>query len=69
MLEVCQEEIIKEIKYSEILAIIADETSDISNIFQMATVFRYVVKGKPVERFWNFVSPPHHDAQTLASGG
>lgn len=67
MLEVCQEEIIKEIKEAEFLAIIADETSDISNIFQMATVFRYVVKGKPVERFWNFVSPPHHDAQTLAS--
>ena len=67
MLEVCQEEITKQIKEADFLALIADETSDISNIFQMAIVFRYVVKGKPVERFWSFISPPHHDAQALAS--
>ena len=46
MLEVCQEEESKQIKESEIFAIIADETSDISNIFQMAVVYRYVVRGK-----------------------
>lgn len=67
MLEVCQEEIAKQIKEAEFLAIIADETSDISNIFQMAIVYRYVIKGKPVERFWGFLSPPQHDARTLAT--
>ena len=67
MLEVCQEEISKQIKETDFLAVIADETSDISNKFQIAIVYRYVVKGKPVERFWSFISPPQHDAKTLAS--
>ena len=67
MHEVCQEEIAKQIREAEFLAVIADETSDISNIFQMAIVYRYVVKGKPVERFWGFLSPSQHDAKTLAT--
>lgn len=67
MLEVCQEEISKQIKEADFLAVIADETTDISNIFQMVIVYRYVVKGKPVERFWSFISPPQHGAKTLAS--
>lgn len=67
MLAVCQEKISEEIKHANFLAVIADETSDVSNTFQMALVFRYVVKDRPVERFWNFLTPSHHDSQTLAS--
>lgn len=67
MFSVCQEEISKEIKEADFLSIIADETSDVSNIFQMVIVFRYIVKGKPVERFWDFLIPSDHDAQSLSS--
>ena len=67
MLEVCQEKISEEIKKSTYLSIIADETSDVSNIFQMAIVFRYIVQDRPVERFWGFLTPPQHNANTLAS--
>jgi hypothetical protein len=67
MLSVCQEEISKEINEADYLAVIADETSDVSNIFQMAIVFRYIVRGKPVERFWEFLSPSDHDSRTSSS--
>lgn len=67
MFNVCQEEISKEIEQADYLSIIADETSDVSNKFQMAIVFRYVVKGKPVERFWDFLMPSGHDAKALSS--
>jgi hypothetical protein len=42
MFSVCQEEIFKEINEADYSAVIADETSDVSNIFQMAIVFRYI---------------------------
>ena len=67
MLEVCQEEIMKEIKDAEFLAVIADETSDVASIFQMLIIYRYLVNGKPVERFWNFVRPSGHDAESLTA--
>lgn len=67
MLEVCHEKISQEIKETNFLAVTADETSDIANIFQMAMVYRYVVKGKAVERFWGFFTPEKHDAKTLAA--
>lgn len=67
MLEVCQDKITEEIKDVKFLAIIADETSDVSNIFQMAIVYRYIVKNKPVERFWTFLNPLQHDAASLAA--
>ncbi|CAH0547102.1 unnamed protein product [Brassicogethes aeneus] len=67
MFSICQEEISKEIREADYLSEIADETSDVSNIFQMAIVFRYIVKGKPVERFWDFLTPLDHDAKSLSS--
>ncbi|CAH1106263.1 unnamed protein product [Psylliodes chrysocephalus] len=66
MFTVCQEEISKEIENADYLSIIADETSDVSNKFQMAIVFRYILKGKPVERFWDFLMPSDHDAKALS---
>lgn len=67
ILDVCHEKIAKEIKAAEFLAIIADETTDIANKFQMAIIYRYLVEGKLVERFWGFCTPQKHDARTLAS--
>ena len=34
---------------------IADEPTDFSNMFQMAIVYSYVVKGKLIERFCSFI--------------
>ena len=67
MLDVCHCKISEEIKDAKFLSIIADETSDISNSFQMALIYRYVVGDKPVERFWKFLTPPNHDSRSLAS--
>lgn len=33
----------------------------------MVVIFRYIVKGKPTERFWNFIAPEKHDAETLTT--
>ncbi|CAH2006566.1 unnamed protein product [Acanthoscelides obtectus] len=57
ILEVCHEEIIKQINRVSYLAIIADETTDISGKTQLITIFRYEFNGEPVERFWNYKIP------------
>ncbi|CAH1998384.1 unnamed protein product [Acanthoscelides obtectus] len=67
MLQVAQENIRKEILEAEFVAVMADETTDVANCYQMTTVFRYILPdGRPVERFWNFVTPPDHDAVSLS---
>ncbi|CAH2021391.1 unnamed protein product, partial [Acanthoscelides obtectus] len=50
-------EIIKQINGESYLAIIADETTDISGKTQVVTIFRYVFNGEPVERLWNYMNP------------
>lgn len=68
MLKVCQEHIKKEIADAPFLAVIADETTDVSAKFQMVVVFRYILKdGTPVERFWVFLNPEGHSAVNLAN--
>ncbi|KAJ8948910.1 hypothetical protein NQ318_020496 [Aromia moschata] len=44
----------------------ADETTNVSTIFQLALIYRYMVGGKPVERFWSFLKLVGHDAESLA---
>lgn len=67
MLIVYHEEILREINEARFLAVMADETTDVSGKFQMVIVFRYVTnEGTAVERFWTFVLPEKHDAVTLA---
>ncbi|CAH1977872.1 unnamed protein product [Acanthoscelides obtectus] len=53
ILEVCHEEIIKQINRASYLVIIGDEKTDISRKTQLVTIFRYVFNGEPIERFWN----------------
>lgn len=68
MLSVCQAHIKEEISTSSFVSIISDETTDISNIFQMVIVYRYTLaNGTPVERFWSFIKPNEHHALALAS--
>jgi len=64
---VCQNQIKTEINKADYISIIADETTDISNHFQMSIVFRYVLTdGSPIERFWGFFNPTGHDAKSLS---
>ena len=44
----------KEISYSSFVAIILDETSDITTKSQLTTVLRYIIDGKICERFIGF---------------
>ncbi|KAL4088759.1 hypothetical protein QTP88_023843 [Uroleucon formosanum] len=66
-LTICQIQIKTEINQADFLSIIADETTDVSNYFQMSIVFRYLLTdGSPVERFWGFFNPTGHDAKCLS---
>ena len=52
MLEVCREEILKEIEDAEYIAVMGDETTDVSNKVQFVIVIRYINKKVDVvERF------------------
>lgn len=67
MIQVCHEEITKEIQGSDFLAVIADEIRDVANKLRLVIVFRYICSnGKPVERFWKLLNPIQNDARTLA---
>jgi hypothetical protein len=66
MLNICQQEISVEIKKADYLAITADETTDVSAIFQMVIVYRYIVNDKVVERFWGFLKLKEHNSEVLA---
>ncbi|KAL4089358.1 hypothetical protein QTP88_024405 [Uroleucon formosanum] len=66
ILSVCRNKIVNEIQQSEFISIIVDETTDISNIFQLVVILRYEVQGRPVERFWGFENPNGHNAEALS---
>ena len=51
ILETCQEKIKQEIAESNYLAVMCDDTTDVSEKTQMVIVFRYEIKGKIFERF------------------
>jgi hypothetical protein len=36
-------------------------------MFQLVIVFRYELKGQPVERFWGFLNLDGHNAESLTS--
>ena len=66
MLEVCRENISEEIKNAHYLAVMADETTDVTTSQQMVIIYRYVVGGQPVERFWGFFNPDGQNAESLS---
>ncbi|CAH1103486.1 unnamed protein product [Psylliodes chrysocephalus] len=66
MLDVYHEEVRKEIENSPFVAVIADETTDVACEFPLVIVFRYLCKGRPVERFWRFYMLDGHDAKSIA---
>ena len=66
MLQIYKQEILKEIKSANFIALEADETTDTSNNQQMVVIIRYVFNGQVFERFWSFFKPGGHNADALA---
>lgn len=65
ILEVCQERILEEISQSPHLAIMVDETTDVSAKTQLVVILRYSRDGEPVERFWTYLNPVNVNAESL----
>ena len=66
MLEVAREEIQKELNLAKYVAIIADDTTDVSEQTQTVVVFRYECSGNVYERFWGFLNPDGQDAAAIS---
>ena len=66
MFEVCRDNIFQEIEKSSFLAVMSDDTTDISTQCQMVLVFRYELNGQIFERFWVFFNPEGQDADLLS---
>ena len=67
MFKTMQCKIQNEINEADFVAVIADDTTDVSNHFQNVVVFRYIVSSKVAERFWSFCDMPQGDAETMSS--
>lgn len=68
MLDVYHEQVAEEIKKADYVAVIVDEdeTADVYRKFRLAIILRYIVSGRPVERFWNFVYSAGRDAVSIS---
>lgn len=66
MLEVCRDKISHEMKDAEFAAVMADETTDISEQTQLAIVFRYIHNGMTYERFWGFFNLDGQNAESIS---
>jgi hypothetical protein len=65
MLKVCREKIKEELNEIKFVALMADETSDVSEHLQMVTVYRYEMDGNVHERFWGFFNPEGQSAADI----
>ena len=66
MLIISKEQIKEEIKNTDFVAVMIDETTDNFDKTQMVIVLRYVLCGKPVERFWGFFNPLSTTGENLS---
>lgn len=66
-LEIYKDKIRKEIQEAPFVAIMADETTDVSQQSQLAIVFRYICNDKVVERFWGYFIPEKCNSDEIAS--
>ncbi|XP_077294844.1 zinc finger MYM-type protein 1-like [Arctopsyche grandis] len=66
IVSVCKEEICKQIQKAKYIAVMTDDTSDISEHVQQVIVFRYELQGKVYERFWGLFILKSQDAEGLA---
>ena len=57
----------KEIEQADFVAVIADNTTDVSNHLQNVVVLRYIVSGKVVERFLTFCDLPQGNTENISA--
>ena len=68
MLKTLQCTIQKEIvEQADFEAVIADDTTDVSNHLRNVVAFRYIMSGKVVERFWTFCDLPQGNAENISA--
>jgi hypothetical protein len=66
MLEVCHEKIKEELNETKFLALMADETSDVSEYLKMVIVYRYEMDGNVHERLGGFFNPEGQSAAKIS---
>lgn len=66
LLQIYYDHIKKEIKDASFVAVMADDTTDVSEHTQMVIVLRYMVSEEIVERFWVFFTPENQTADGLS---
>ncbi|GAB1602327.1 uncharacterized protein LOC115212883, partial [Argonauta hians] len=59
--------IVSEVKAAKYFSISVDSTPDLAHVDQLAVIVRYVVAGRPVERFLTFLQPGSHKAEVLTT--
>ncbi|KAK4881074.1 hypothetical protein RN001_004393 [Aquatica leii] len=59
--------IVKELKTAKYFSVSVDSTPDLVHVDQLTVIVRYVVSGKPVERFLTFLQTGSHKAEVLAT--
>ena len=67
IMQITKEKIKEEVKHSDFLAVMIDETTDNFDVSQQVIVLRYELQGKPVERFWGFFNPKDATAESLSA--
>ena len=67
IMHITKEKIKEEVKNSDFLAVMIDETTDNFDKSQQVIVLRYEVNGKPIERFWGFFNPTDTTAESLSA--
>ena len=65
-LKISRDKIMEEVKNVDFVAVMIDETTDNFDKTQMVIVVRYVLQGKPVERFWGFFNPLRTTGECLS---
>ena len=66
ILKVCKNQIKQEVAQSKYLAVMCDDTTDVSEKTQMVIIIRYELNGKIFERFWSFFNPQNQTAKELS---
>ena len=67
MFDTCQNIIRDEIRDTEFLAVISDDTTDVATQSQNVVTFRYINNGSVVERFWSFGILEKGNANSISS--
>jgi hypothetical protein len=66
ILEVCRAKIAPEIGCANFVAVMSDDTTDVSEKIQEVVVFRYENGGTVHKMFWGFYNPSSQDVEGLS---